>query len=840
MPLDVLVVAAYGLILPPAVLAWPRHGCLNIHASLLPRWRGAAPIQRAIARGRRARPASRSCRWTRGSTPGRCSTSSACRSRRARPPARSTTSSPRPGARAIVASLRRLARDGALAADAAAGGRRDLRAEDRAAPTRPSTGARAAARSTAQVRAFDPAPGACDAARRASRSRSGAREPARRRRAGVPRRARCSATSGDGIVVACGDGALRLAELQPAGGRRMSAAAFAAGRAARARRALRRAPRGVPVDARRRRMQRSAAAGRARRARACSTARRCRPRSPQSRRRRRRRAAAAARSCRSSPTARCGTGARSTRSCARSRRSRSPIPRSRCLVAVALYQLDHTRAPPFAVVDHAVERRGDARAARGEGAGQRAAAPLPARARGARRGGARRPGRALVASALVDRPRASATIPTTGRRSSRPATSGRRSRCASTGASTTRDALLARVRRGRHRRDAGGRGGHHRRRRRGRSRELPGYRRRRVLGAGPGRAARGAAAARRATGMRVLDACAAPGGKTTHLARARRRRARRARQRRGAARARPREPRAPAARRRRACAWSPATPATPAAWWDGRPFDRILADVPCTASGVVRRHPGRQVAAARSRRRELRAAAGAAARRAVAAASRRAGSCSTRPARCSRRKTRRRSRRSSRARRRVARNPHLPARRRRVAAGNSCLRSPARATIRTVSSTRCSASPERARPQRATPPAPTPTVHRHRVRRPARRHASSDSLPHPSCRDFAARAARLARRRVAAARARAGGALRRRRAPTRSRSSRPSCAPTRTTYVLNAEFELALNPTLEEALQKGVPLYFVLEFELAAPALVLARREGAGARRRSTASRTTR
>ena len=52
-PLDVLVVAAYGLILPPAVLAWPRHGGLNIHASLLPRWRGAAPIQRAIDGRRR-------------------------------------------------------------------------------------------------------------------------------------------------------------------------------------------------------------------------------------------------------------------------------------------------------------------------------------------------------------------------------------------------------------------------------------------------------------------------------------------------------------------------------------------------------------------------------------------------------------------------------------------------------------------------------------------------------------------------------------------------------------------------------------------------------------------
>jgi methionyl-tRNA formyltransferase len=48
---DVMVVAAYGLILPTWVLALPRLGCLNIHASLLPRWRGAAPIQRAIEAG---------------------------------------------------------------------------------------------------------------------------------------------------------------------------------------------------------------------------------------------------------------------------------------------------------------------------------------------------------------------------------------------------------------------------------------------------------------------------------------------------------------------------------------------------------------------------------------------------------------------------------------------------------------------------------------------------------------------------------------------------------------------------------------------------------------------
>lgn len=48
---DIMVVAAYGLILPQAILDMPKYGCLNIHGSLLPRWRGAAPIQRAIATG---------------------------------------------------------------------------------------------------------------------------------------------------------------------------------------------------------------------------------------------------------------------------------------------------------------------------------------------------------------------------------------------------------------------------------------------------------------------------------------------------------------------------------------------------------------------------------------------------------------------------------------------------------------------------------------------------------------------------------------------------------------------------------------------------------------------
>lgn len=50
-PIDVAVTAAYGQLLDQALLDWPRHGCLNVHASLLPRWRGAAPVQRALLAG---------------------------------------------------------------------------------------------------------------------------------------------------------------------------------------------------------------------------------------------------------------------------------------------------------------------------------------------------------------------------------------------------------------------------------------------------------------------------------------------------------------------------------------------------------------------------------------------------------------------------------------------------------------------------------------------------------------------------------------------------------------------------------------------------------------------
>ncbi len=66
---DVAVVAAYGLILPQPILDAPMLGCLNVHASLLPRWRGAAPVQRAIMAGDQATGVPL-CRWRPASTPG--------------------------------------------------------------------------------------------------------------------------------------------------------------------------------------------------------------------------------------------------------------------------------------------------------------------------------------------------------------------------------------------------------------------------------------------------------------------------------------------------------------------------------------------------------------------------------------------------------------------------------------------------------------------------------------------------------------------------------------------------------------------------------------------------
>ena len=87
---DVAVVVAYGLILPQPVLDAPARGCLNIHASLLPRWRGAAPIQRALMAGDPETGIS-IMGWRRASTPARSCSARRSRSARATPPATCTT-----------------------------------------------------------------------------------------------------------------------------------------------------------------------------------------------------------------------------------------------------------------------------------------------------------------------------------------------------------------------------------------------------------------------------------------------------------------------------------------------------------------------------------------------------------------------------------------------------------------------------------------------------------------------------------------------------------------------------------------------------------------------------
>jgi methionyl-tRNA formyltransferase len=222
--LDVLVVAAYGLILPQAVLDWPRHGCLNIHASLLPRWRGAAPIARAIEAGD-TETGITIMRMDAGLDTGPIV---AMRALAIEP--RDTAASLEVrltdlGATMIVDALDALARDGVLpstpqpaigatyaakirAADAAIDWSNDAHSLDR------------------QVRAVSPSPGAAFAWRG---------KPVKVRGA-VPLEDPASATPGAvialgarGIDVACGAGVLRLTEVQPAGGRTMPAQAFALG-----------------------------------------------------------------------------------------------------------------------------------------------------------------------------------------------------------------------------------------------------------------------------------------------------------------------------------------------------------------------------------------------------------------------------------------------------------------------------------------------------------------------------------------------------------------------------------------------------------------------------------
>ena len=225
--LDVLVVAAYGLILPQAVLHWPRRGCVNIHASLLPRWRGAAPIARAIEAGDMSTGitimqmeagldtgpilSAESVAIAAGETAG------ALHDRLAAV-----------GARLIVATLRALERGDVTPSAQPAAGVTYAAKIDRG--ERPVDWSAPAAAIDRKVRALSPAPGATASWRGAALRIVSAGPDASKTQDALP--GTVVAVSASGIDVACGgDTVLRLIELQPAGGRAMTAAAFAAGRA---------------------------------------------------------------------------------------------------------------------------------------------------------------------------------------------------------------------------------------------------------------------------------------------------------------------------------------------------------------------------------------------------------------------------------------------------------------------------------------------------------------------------------------------------------------------------------------------------------------------------------
>ena len=222
-PLDVLVVAAYGLILPRAMLAWPRQGCINIHASLLPRWRGAAPIARAMLAGDRQTGIS-IMRMDEGLDSG------PVLSRHAVPVDPGETSGSlhdklaRLGARAIVETLRALERGEPLEGEPqnAAEATYARKIERSEAVIDWTADARMVDR---VVRAFDPAPGAKTSLEGTTlKIWKAAPLSGRFGAPGTVVRA-----DGSEIVVACGEGALAIAELQREGRRRMDARAFLAG-----------------------------------------------------------------------------------------------------------------------------------------------------------------------------------------------------------------------------------------------------------------------------------------------------------------------------------------------------------------------------------------------------------------------------------------------------------------------------------------------------------------------------------------------------------------------------------------------------------------------------------
>ena len=219
---DVMVVAAYGLILPQDVLDTPKHGCLNIHASLLPRWRGAAPIQRAIEAG--------------DAETGVCimqmdiglDTGDVVSEHRYAIQPTDTANEVHDalmnlGAEAIVADLQQLKAEGRLKSvkqpEEGVTYAQKLSKEEARIDWNES-----AAVIERKIRAFNPVPAAWVEYQGKPMKIWRAEAVAQQGRAGE-----VLSCSTDGLVVACGENALKITELQPSGSKRMDIAAFAAG-----------------------------------------------------------------------------------------------------------------------------------------------------------------------------------------------------------------------------------------------------------------------------------------------------------------------------------------------------------------------------------------------------------------------------------------------------------------------------------------------------------------------------------------------------------------------------------------------------------------------------------
>lgn len=223
-PHDVMVVAAYGLILPRSVLDIPAHGCINIHASLLPRWRGAAPIHRAIEAGD-AETGVTIMQMEEG-----LDTGPMLLTERMAIAEHDTTGNLHDklaalGAQMIVEAMRRLEQDMLRATPQPEQGAcyaAKISKEEATLDFRQS-----AVVLERKIRAFNPFPGAVGMF---------ADVPVKLWRAEVlpdlssaPAGQILAADSHNGVVVACGTGTLRLSELQKPGGRRLPVAEFLKG-----------------------------------------------------------------------------------------------------------------------------------------------------------------------------------------------------------------------------------------------------------------------------------------------------------------------------------------------------------------------------------------------------------------------------------------------------------------------------------------------------------------------------------------------------------------------------------------------------------------------------------